>query len=117
MFLSEYIIALHNFKNVAGSQRRTSSTVVPMQNKSRFLRAGKTVAMSLRFADSVATEKRVEEEDVEEVEEVELDGSADDEENIDELRGFMFEMLKNLLCDVVVGKDRPAFDFLSFIEN
>ena len=114
MFLSENIIALHNFKNVAGSQRRTSSTVVPMQNKSRFLRAGKTVAMSLRFADSVDTEKRVEEEDVEEVE---LDGSADDEENIDELRGFMFEMLKNLLCDVVVGKDRRAFDFLSFIEN
>jgi hypothetical protein len=67
-------------------------------------RGASTKMLSLRFGDdseeTKATEK-VEEDD--DIEDVEL-GQAAGGEDAEELRGFMFSMLKALLFDLVVGE-------------
>ena len=56
--------------------------------------------INLRFDDG---ENDANKEEKEEVEEVVLHETVEGEEDIDELRGFMFNMLRALLFDVVVG--------------
>jgi hypothetical protein len=86
-----------------GARGRTSSAAI---TPSRMLsRASSAKMLSLRFEDieeAVGKEKEGERGE-DEVEEVELAESPEGED-IEELRGFMFRMLKALLFDLVVGE-------------
>lgn len=85
-----------------GAQHRTSSTAVPITRQLSRPSSGKM--LHLRFDDGnvVKEEKKEEKKEEEEVEEVELHETLEGDD-IEELRGFMFNMLKALLFDLVVG--------------
>jgi hypothetical protein len=71
--------------------------------------SSKTNQLSFGDNEGVAAKKE------EKVEEVELDESVPEGENIAELREFMFNMLKSLLFDLVVGEIKAAAALNDFI--